>query len=223
MPWRGRGRGRGRGVDGYSRVCACVRVFILSPLVALSRALCVEHFKATLLYCTELLLDYNPPFPPPFPLIPHTRTLLHPPLPGNAVAVGGALNDYPCPGAAMNIWLKLTSVKKALNIQADNRFNSADNGIGMNYTLSEKNLLPFYQHVMQKTDLKVLVYNGDTDPGINSMVTQDKYGDATNFRIQRERERENDEWMDGWMDGWMDTQHTSTYLDCCVFGKAAVF
>ena len=93
----------------------------------------------------------------------------------------------------------------------------------MNYTLSEKNLLPFYQHVMQKTDLKVLVYNGDTDPGINSMVTQDKYGDATNFRIQKERERENDEWMDGWMDGWMDTQHTSTYLDCCVFGKAAVF
>ena len=96
--------------------------------------------------------------------------------------MGGALNDYPCPGAAMNIWLKLTSVKKALNIQADNRFNSADNGIGMNYTLSEKNLLPFYQHVMQKTDLKVLVYNGDTDPGINSMVTQDKYGNAK-FRI----------------------------------------
>ena len=53
--------------------------------------------------------------------------------------------------------------------------NSADNGVGMNYTLSEPDLLPFYQHAMTKTDLRVLVYNGDTDPGINSMVTQDKY------------------------------------------------
>ena len=76
----------------------------------------------------------------------------------DAGSVGGALNDYPCPGKAMNVWLKLSSVKKALNIQPNNRFNSADNGVGMNYSITEPNLLPFYQHVMQKTDLRVLVY-----------------------------------------------------------------
>lgn len=57
-------------------------------------------------------------------------------------------------------------------VQPDNKFNSADNGIGMNYTLTEPNLLPFYEHVRSATKLRVLVYNGDTDPGINSMVTQ---------------------------------------------------
>lgn len=87
----------------------------------------------------------------------------------------GALNDYPCPGDAMRIWLQKDAVRAALHIQPNNKFNSADNGIGMNYTLTEPNLLPFYKHVMLNTTLRVLVYNGDTDPGINSMVTQDKY------------------------------------------------
>eukprot|EP00730_Choanoeca_flexa_P017961 TRINITY_DN8708_c0_g1_i1.p1 TRINITY_DN8708_c0_g1~~TRINITY_DN8708_c0_g1_i1.p1 ORF type:complete len:157 (+),score=38.82 TRINITY_DN8708_c0_g1_i1:73-543(+) len=52
---------------------------------------------------------------------------------------------------------------------------SGDNGAGFNYTTSEKNLLPFYQQVIAENKLRVLVYNGDTDPGINSFVTQDKY------------------------------------------------
>ena len=38
-------------------------------------------------------------------------------------------------------------------------------------------MLPIYEHARSKTDLRVLVYNGDTDPGINSMVTQSKYFD----------------------------------------------
>ena len=87
----------------------------------------------------------------------------------------GGLNDYACPGIAMTEWLNRSDVRKALNIQPNNRFNSADNGVGMNYTLTEPNLLPFYEHARANTDLRVLVYNGDTDPGINSMVTQDKY------------------------------------------------
>jgi len=84
-------------------------------------------------------------------------------------------NGYPCPGPAMHIWLNHTSVKKALNVPANARFNNGDNGVGFNYTLTETNVLPFYAHVIQNTSLRVLVYNGDTDPGINSMVTQDKY------------------------------------------------
>ena len=45
----------------------------------------------------------------------------------------------------------------------------------MNYTESEKTVLPIYEAARQRKDLRVLIYNGDTDPGINSMVTQSKY------------------------------------------------
>ena len=41
--------------------------------------------------------------------------------------------------------------------------------------MSEPNLLPFYKEAVLTTKLRVMVYNGDTDPGINSFVTQDKY------------------------------------------------
>ena len=32
--------------------------------------------------------------------------------------------------------------------------------------------MPFYKHVLEDTDLRVLVYNGDTDPGLNSFFAQ---------------------------------------------------
>lgn len=51
-------------------------------------------------------------------------------------------NGYPCPGPAMHIWLNHTSVKKALNVPANARFNNGDNGVGFNYTLTETNVLP---------------------------------------------------------------------------------
>ena len=89
----------------------------------------------------------------------------------------GGLNDYACPGMAMGIWLNRSDVRAALNVQPNNRFNSADNGIGMNYTVSEPTVLPIYEHARANTKLRVLVYNGDTDPGINSMTTQTKYFD----------------------------------------------
>jgi len=87
----------------------------------------------------------------------------------------GGLNDYACPSNAMTTWLNLPAVRDALHIQPDNKFNSADNGVGMNYTLSEPNVLPIYERARRDSKLRVLVYNGDTDPGINSMVTQAKY------------------------------------------------
>jgi len=87
----------------------------------------------------------------------------------------GGLNDYACPGDAMTRWLNLPEVRESLHIQPSNRFNSADNGVGMNYTSSEPNVLPIYERARQLEGLRVLVYNGDTDPAINSMITQDKY------------------------------------------------
>lgn len=33
------------------------------------------------------------------------------------------------------------------------------------FSLTEPNLLPFYEEVIREGKLRVLVYNGDTDPG----------------------------------------------------------
>jgi len=89
--------------------------------------------------------------------------------------VGGALNDYACPGPAMGIWLNHSDVRRALHVKVDSNFFNGDNGVGFNYSLTEPNVLPFYEHCIKNTSLNILVYNGDTDPGINSIVTQDKY------------------------------------------------
>jgi len=89
--------------------------------------------------------------------------------------LGAALTDYACPGSAYPQWVNLSDARKALNVPTDSYYFDGDNGAGFNYTLTEPNLLPFYQYVIEDTDLHVLVYNGDTDPGINSMVTQDAY------------------------------------------------
>eukprot|EP00055_Hartaetosiga_balthica_P017147 m.112598 g.112598 ORF g.112598 m.112598 type:complete len:505 (-) comp9256_c9_seq1:1971-3485(-) len=88
---------------------------------------------------------------------------------------GGALNDYACAGPAQGIWVNLTEARNALGVPVDANFFSGDNAVGMNYTLTEPNVLPFYASLVSENKLKVLVYNGDTDPGINSFITQDKY------------------------------------------------
>eukprot|EP00656_Telonema_subtile_P032308 TRINITY_DN3542_c0_g1_i2.p1 TRINITY_DN3542_c0_g1~~TRINITY_DN3542_c0_g1_i2.p1 ORF type:complete len:509 (+),score=117.33 TRINITY_DN3542_c0_g1_i2:126-1652(+) len=85
----------------------------------------------------------------------------------------GAVNDYPCGGVkAMVQWLNNSAVKLALNIPTDGVFFLSDNGVGFNYSLTEPNLMPFYQRLATETDVRVLIYNGDTDPGINSFVSQ---------------------------------------------------
>jgi len=100
---------------------------------------------------------------------PPLRTHAH----GIGGGVGGALNDYPCGGVgAMLTWLNTSAVKAALNVPAAASFFLTDNGVGFNYTLSEKNLMPFYQRIVGEKRMRVIVYNGDTDPGINSFVTQ---------------------------------------------------
>eukprot|EP00658_Telonema_sp_P-2_P054983 TRINITY_DN43730_c0_g1_i2.p1 TRINITY_DN43730_c0_g1~~TRINITY_DN43730_c0_g1_i2.p1 ORF type:complete len:232 (+),score=49.98 TRINITY_DN43730_c0_g1_i2:120-815(+) len=88
-------------------------------------------------------------------------------------SVRGALNDYPCGGVgAMVKWLNTSQVKHALHVPAAGSFFLSDNGVGFNYSTTEKNLLPFYQRLAAETSVRVLVYNGDTDPGINSFVSQ---------------------------------------------------
>lgn len=99
-------------------------------------------------------LHASPP-PPPFQ-----------PYPGG-VASGGA----PCGSLrSLGVFLALPETKAALNVPADSYFFECDNGRGFNYTLSEKDVLTIWSKLA--TTHPILVYNGDTDPGLNFMVTQ---------------------------------------------------
>jgi hypothetical protein len=85
----------------------------------------------------------------------------------------GAVNDYPCGGdQAFFNWVMTPQVKKALHVSPNASFFSGDNGVGFTYNQTEPDLMPFYFHVVNNTDLRVLVYNGDSDPSINSFTAQ---------------------------------------------------
>ena len=45
----------------------------------------------------------------------------------------------------MLTWLNASAVKKALNVPPDAYLFLTDNGVGFNYSLTEKNLMPFYR------------------------------------------------------------------------------
>lgn len=86
----------------------------------------------------------------------------------------GAENGYPCPGTAMRKWLNRTDVKQAIGVDAEAVFFDADNGNGMHYLSTEPDVRRIYLKAM-RAGVRTLVYNGDTDPGINTFVTQDHY------------------------------------------------
>ena len=81
----------------------------------------------------------------------------------------GALNDYPCGGGPiMEEYLKIPIVKDAFHVRSE--FFEVDNAGGdFDYTPTEPDLTGFYQQMNGK--LKILVYNGDTDPSITSFAT----------------------------------------------------
>lgn len=86
---------------------------------------------------------------------------------------------YPCGGDfALNIWTNSTLVREALHVALDSNFFSGDNGAGFVYNYTEKNLLPFYRALangykgQMEEPIRVLIYNGDTDPCINAMNAQ---------------------------------------------------
>jgi len=86
---------------------------------------------------------------------------------------GGALNDYACGGPVVQVaYLGLDAVKKALHVPTDAVFFQCDNGEGFNYHGDTPALMPFYRHVVEETGLRVLIYNGDADPGLNSFYAQ---------------------------------------------------
>mmetsp|Transcript_53203 Transcript_53203/g.59457 ORF Transcript_53203/g.59457 Transcript_53203/m.59457 type:complete len:572 (-) Transcript_53203:353-2068(-) len=82
----------------------------------------------------------------------------------------GALNDYPCgAGPVLEEYLKLKPILHAFHVRSE--FFEVDNAEGdFDYTTTEPDVQPFYKKMNGK--LKILVYNGDTDPAITSFAAQ---------------------------------------------------
>merc|ERR1711998_126833 len=76
-------------------------------------------------------------------------------------------------------------VKEALHVARNAYFFSGDNGAGFTYQSTEESLLPFYQKVVKGTGLRVLIYNGDTDPDLNTFLAQN-WTSALGFKEKQE-------------------------------------
>lgn len=85
-----------------------------------------------------------------------------------SVGVQGGLNDYACGGGpVLEEYVKLKEVHEAFHVKAD--FFETDNAEGdFRYTPTEPDLTGFYKEINGK--VKVLIYNGDTDPAITSFA-----------------------------------------------------
>ena len=83
-------------------------------------------------------------------------------------------NGYQCGGPAAQVeWLGLDVVKKALNVPQEAVFFQSDNGVGFTYHYGENDLVSWYKQIIAENKLRIVVYNGDTDPCINSLQAQD--------------------------------------------------
>mmetsp|Transcript_6433 Transcript_6433/g.13509 ORF Transcript_6433/g.13509 Transcript_6433/m.13509 type:complete len:536 (-) Transcript_6433:114-1721(-) len=89
----------------------------------------------------------------------------------------GALNDYVCGGGeVLEEYVRHPLVKESFHVPPTSEFFDGDNGVGFNYTPTEPNLLPFYYEVGKgkyaDEGVRMLVYNGDTDPALDSFQAQ---------------------------------------------------
>jgi hypothetical protein len=82
-------------------------------------------------------------------------------------------NGYPCGGdAALAEWIQTAPVKKSMHVAPESVYFSGDNGVGFNYTINWPSSLETVKRLHDDGVHRVLAYNGDTDPAINSFVTQ---------------------------------------------------
>ena len=68
----------------------------------------------------------------------------------------------------MNIYLSLDIVKQALHVPTDAVFFQCDNGADFTYDTTQPDLVSWYRDIIASNTLRVLVYNGDTDPCISA-------------------------------------------------------
>ena len=104
-----------------------------------------------------------------------------PPDPFSAAPAVGALpgppaqpSGYPCGGdGALKQWITSPATMAALHIPAGAVYHSADNGNGFVYNLTWASNLPLLRKLQTGKDgVKVLIYNGETDPSVSSVKSQ---------------------------------------------------
>jgi len=79
------------------------------------------------------------------------------------------MDGTPCGGIrVLRKWVNQSAVKEALHVSKDAYFFSGDNGVGFTYNLTEPSLVPWYREIVEQQQLRVLIYHGDADPGLNS-------------------------------------------------------
>ena len=83
-------------------------------------------------------------------------------------------SGYPCGvGGALTKWITNPAVKAALHVAPDASYHSADNGVGFVYNLTWASNLPLLRRLQTGKDgVKVLIYNGETDPSVSSVKSQ---------------------------------------------------
>ena len=82
-------------------------------------------------------------------------------------------NGYACGGPNAQVdWLSLDVVKEALHVPLDAVFFQCDNGNDFEYYETETDLISWCKEIIATNTLRILVYNGDTDPCINSYEAQ---------------------------------------------------
>ncbi|CAE7707915.1 CBP1 [Symbiodinium pilosum] len=82
------------------------------------------------------------------------------------------MDGAPCGGIhAMFKWVNTSAVKKALHVAPNALFFTGDNGVGFTYNSTQPSLVPWYSSEQAKK-IRILIYNGDADPGLNSFYAQ---------------------------------------------------
>jgi hypothetical protein len=88
------------------------------------------------------------------------------------------MDGSPCGGTdVLPYWTNATAVKKALHVAENAHFFTGDNGVGFTYEGDEPDVRTWYKEIASynakvppSKAVRVLIYNGDTDPGLNSFV-----------------------------------------------------
>ncbi|CAK0810256.1 unnamed protein product, partial [Prorocentrum cordatum] len=91
------------------------------------------------------------------------------------------MDGQPCGGTAvLPVWTAHPEVREALHVAPDANYFYGDNGVGFTYVGTEPDLVEdTYKRWASenmaggnRTALRMLIYNGDTDPGLNSFVAE---------------------------------------------------
>jgi len=92
------------------------------------------------------------------------------------------MDGSPCGGTdVLPDWAGNPLVKKALHVAPNAKFFTGDNGVGFTYigTAKTEDIFGYYKSLVQHNidhptqATRILIYNGDSDPGLNSFVGED--------------------------------------------------